>query len=205
MLNNPPAHLAKAFEIINDGRAKIGRSRLHWSNALHKASQELTDKCWADLLAGRPVDYHWDHLGRIERSGWPVGPPPPKMRPGWPYNHSEDGISGGSTSGKYADQNGWAYSPNKPEDGARSTVYAYTESNLSHDHTEGHVWDFRLEAWTHIGIGHTGGMFAMNYGYHREEQLEREDFNFLSLSTPPIIFSAKLLLNYLASYLMHRQ
>lgn len=154
-----PESLRGAFDILNAGRANVGSPPLRWDDRLARISRELVDWAHEHKRRGGNVmaDAHHDHFGRIERSGWPYDRSsiPPGARPGI-GNTSECGCPSEGN-----DQ----YPEKSPEDHAKNIVWMLTESNLSEDLREGHVWDFRLPSWTHWGFAHRGGFFAINYGY----------------------------------------
>lgn len=167
----PPANLAKAFVIINDGRVKEGLPPFKWSSKLNKSAQELADWGWAHYDVG-PKDPHHNFLERMDKIGWKWRYPNGSPIPG-PSNAvgqltmSECGIDGSSDSrgedGKVypPDSGGWYHPYRTAESHANNAVWALTKG-IS-DPNEVHRRDFH-DKWTHIGLGYNNGMFIIDYG-----------------------------------------
>jgi hypothetical protein len=178
----PPPHLRKAWDILNQGRVAEGCKPFKWHDGLHKSAQELADWGWETYMAGKTdvMDHaHHDLFGRLDRAGWVYQGANGRLLPGPPpgrfggFNASESG-SGGSSSALGEDgrtypreKSGWCHPFRTPETHARETVWAYTKGITNPK--EGHRWDFHA-GYTHAAIGYRMGMFVIDYGYLPETE-----------------------------------
>jgi hypothetical protein len=163
----PPAHLAEAFAIINQGRVAIHKPPFKWSNRLTHSAQELAEWSWLHYLKGDVTvmsDPHHDFQGRLERAGVVA-----KGQDWWGIA-SESGAGGDtSTTGEDGkrypiDRDGWALPYRSPGNHAKGNIWAYVTSPWAKANpTEGHVADFSGK-WTHVGIGWKAGAFVLDYG-----------------------------------------
>jgi hypothetical protein len=164
----PSSRLAPAFEMINSARDKIGMPRFLWDDRLYASAQELCEYLWKLYRSGgdATVEAHHDLVGRMERAGWTISmTAPPDARRGI-GNYSEC-QAGGTMPGSREyppDPSGWAYPPMSTEDSARRLILILLDEQNQLGPDEPHVRDFH-SSWTHIGIGHSQGMFALDYGY----------------------------------------
>jgi hypothetical protein len=157
-----PPHLAEAWGIINDGRARVGAPRMQWDSRLAAMAQDIAD--WAQLnrYAGRDylADAHHEFVERAIRHGWPWCDAGGRMRPGPPDagpsgNWSECGAIGGG---------GKAYPVMSAAEHARDLVKTLTDGQLPRN--EGHVRDFRSSFnLGGIGLSCDRRFFILEYGY----------------------------------------
>lgn len=179
-----PPELKQAWDILNEGRARLRVNLFLWHDKLFASANEHVNFLWDLYLRGGDVtmNAHHEFNERLDRAGWTwrlsdgnLLPHPADARKNI-GNASECGPTGqGGRSGKWpADPSGFSYPPASPAYFAKSNVDFFIGEFAHQNPTEGHVWDFRA-GWTHGAIAYKEGIFVIEYGFVL--QGDPNDFN----------------------------
>lgn len=139
----PTPEQSAALEVVNQGRARIGRPPLAFDARLTRAAQAQSDR----IERWRDIPRH-STLEEIYSFGFPQGPPPRDARRNWRHNVAEGCL--GNTNG-----------------GLVSDTRQYVEESVRGQRTdpdEPHNYDFAIAQWNRVGFASNGWGFTIIYG-----------------------------------------